>query len=90
MHMILINYHLKNRCFFLQVLSEILLYTDSEIYIKAIEMRWAFKEGDYSFLNEAYIETIRGNIIANNSFSYNVITVSELDGMIPRQMAFVS
>ncbi|WMX57472.1 hypothetical protein [Peribacillus sp. R9-11] len=41
---------------FLQELSDNLLYTDSEIYIKAIEMRWAFKDGDYSYLNEAYKE----------------------------------
>lgn len=47
---------LDEQVLYLQVLSENLLYSDSDIYIKAIEMRWAFKDNDYSYLNKAYIE----------------------------------
>lgn len=39
---------------FMTIMSDNLIYSDSEIYILAIEMRWAYKEKDYNALNERY------------------------------------
>ena len=39
---------------FMTIMSNNLIYTDSEIYILAVEMRWAFKDTDYKVLNEKY------------------------------------